>query len=667
MYNSIFKKFQNQHLYFIILFIFSSSIFYYLTQLNLNNKVEYSKSTHLKHLEINYKIWEKNQAVQADTIYDLTIKKDKVLDIISKAWHTKNPKSRDELRDELINILSSDYKVYREKGLLQYHFVFPDNKVFLRMHKPDKYGDDLTGIRQDFEYVNKTKEIVRGFSSGRTSHAIRNVYPIFDKDSTYIGSIEISYPTELFQKKMNRLSEIHTHYLVKKSAFDSKAWKRDDRVLDYEPSIENKDYLMTISASHNPHKEDMYKKHIKKVKHILDEKIKLKDSFSIFSNIDSKVQVISFYPIVQNTTNEISAWLVSYQNDPYLEADISDTTNARLIGNAIIILLLFSFWKIITQKDKLYELLNSYDSNVIFSETDTKGKITNVSSAFCNISGYSEDELIGKNHNIIRHPDMPKDAFIDMWQTIRSGNKWFGEVKNLHKNGSHYWVKAEVEPIFSSKKKIIGYRAIRHDITDSKEIQSIQKDIIFTMGSIGESRSKETANHVKRVAEYSKLLGSLYGLSKEETELLHMASPMHDIGKVAIPDNILLKPAKLTDEEFTIMKTHANRGYDMLKHSNRPLISTAAIIAHEHHERWDGKGYPRGLKADDIHIYGRITALVDVYDALISDRVYKKAWPEDDVVKYIKDQKAKHFDPKLVELFFSNYEMFVEIRKKYKD
>jgi PAS domain S-box-containing protein len=668
IYNSIYKKFHLLHLYFFIFFLLLSYLLYYITQINLNSKVEYSKITHLKHLQTNYQIWEKNQATQADIIYDITIKKERVIDLLSEAWSTKSERKRDKLRKELTDILSSDYNVYRNEGLLQYHFVFPNNKVFLRLHKTEKYGDDLTNIRQDFEYVNRTKEIVRGFSGGRTAHAIRNVYPIFGRNLKHIGAIEISYPSELFQKKLNELSEIHTHYLVKKSIFDTKAWKRDDRVLNYKPSIEHKDFLMTLSASHNPHEEKRYKKHLEKISDILNEKIKGKKSFSIFSNIDNDVQVISFFPIRQNATKELSAWLVSYEDDPYLLSDIQDTKNARAVGILVILLLLIFIWKIMKQKDKLIELLNSYDNNVIFSETDLKGKITNVSSAFCDISGYSEDELLGKNHNIIRHPDTPKELFYDMWETIKSGKHWSGDVKNLHKNGSFYWVKAEIEPMFNANnKKIIGYRAIRHDISDSKEIEKIQKEIIFTMGSIGESRSKETANHVKRVAEYSKLLASLYGLSDEDTDLLHMASPMHDIGKVAIPDNILLKPGKLNDEEYEIMKTHANRGYDMLKHSNRPLISTAAIIAHEHHEKWDGSGYPRALMGDSIHIYGRITALVDVYDALISDRVYKKAWDEEEVLKHIKEQSAKHFDPKLVQLFFDNYEKFKEIGLKYKD
>jgi len=667
IYNSLIKKIQLLHIYFFILFISLSFALYYLTKINLDNKIEYSKFTHLKHLKTNYKIWEKNQETQADIIYNMTIKNKTVLTTIAQAYQTKDTKQRDKLRTKLQTLLSSEYAIYRDKGLLQYHFVFPNNEVFLRMHKPDKYGDMLNKVREDFEYVNRSKEIIRGFCGGKTAHAIRNVYPIFDTNSKHIGAVEISYPTELFQKKMNELSEIHTHYLVKKSIFDSKAWDREDRVLNYKPSIENKYYLMTISASHNPHNENTYKQHLNNNTKLLEQKMNQNKMFSIFSDIKDDVEIISFFPITLNTTNELSAWLVSYESDPYLLADIIDTQNVRVMGNIVIILLLIFIWKIIKQNEKFVQILGSYDNNVIFSETDLYGKITNISSAFCIISGYKADELIGKNHNIIRHPDMPKSAFKDMWTTIKSGKHWSGEVKNLHKNGSFYWVKAEVEPICDSSKNIIGYRAIRHDITDSKEIEKIQKEIIFTMGSIGESRSKETANHVKRVAEYSKLLASLYKLSKEEIELLYMASPMHDIGKVAIPDSILLKPTKLTDEEYKIMKTHANHGYDMLKHSNRPLINTAAIIAHEHHEKYDGTGYPRALKGKDIHIYGRITALVDVYDALITDRVYKKAWEQERVLNFIQQQSNKHFDPELVTLFLDNYAKFKDLGIKFKD
>ena len=201
----------------------------------------------------------------------------------------------------------------------------------------------------------------------------------------------------------------------------------------------------------------------------------------------------------------------------------------------------------------------------------------------------------------------------------------------------------------------------------NREIEETQKEIIFIMGEIGESRSKETGNHIKRVAEYTKLLALRYGISEEEAELLKMASPMHDIGKVAISDSILKKPGKLTEEEFEIMKTHTEIGYNLLKGSNRRILSTAAIVAQQHHEKWNGKGYPNGLQGENIHIYGRITAIVDVFDALASDRCYKKAWDLDRILNLFKEERGHHFDPKIVDVFLENLGGIIEIRDTYID
>ena len=201
----------------------------------------------------------------------------------------------------------------------------------------------------------------------------------------------------------------------------------------------------------------------------------------------------------------------------------------------------------------------------------------------------------------------------------------------------------------------------------NKEIEDTQKEVVFTMGAIGESRSKETGNHVKRVAEYSKILARAYGLSEEESEMLKQASPMHDIGKIAIPDAILNKPGILNENEYKYMKRHAELGYEMLKHSDRILLKAAATVAYEHHEKWNGRGYPRGLRGDKIHIYGRITAIADVFDALGSDRVYKKAWKDEKIFKMFKEERGKHFDPELVDIFLENTEAILRVREYYKD
>ena len=201
----------------------------------------------------------------------------------------------------------------------------------------------------------------------------------------------------------------------------------------------------------------------------------------------------------------------------------------------------------------------------------------------------------------------------------------------------------------------------------SQEVEDTQREVVFTMGSIGESRSKETGNHVKRVAEYSKILALAYGMDEDEAELLKQASPMHDIGKIAIPDAILKKPGRFDENERVIMETHAELGYQMIKESKRPLLKAASIVAYEHHEKYNGTGYPRGLKGEEIHLYGRITALADVFDALGSNRVYKKAWPDERIFKLFKEERGEHFDPKLIDLFFENVDKFLAVREEFKD
>lgn len=201
----------------------------------------------------------------------------------------------------------------------------------------------------------------------------------------------------------------------------------------------------------------------------------------------------------------------------------------------------------------------------------------------------------------------------------------------------------------------------------SVEIEESQREILYLLGELTEARSEETGNHVKRVSQYAKILAEKYGLSDREVMLVTMASPIHDIGKIAISDQILLKPGKLTPSEFEIVKTHTTIGYNLLKSSNREVLKSAAIIAHEHHERYDGGGYPRGLKGEEIHIYGRIVAVADVFDALGSPRVYKKAWILNDILAYFQEERGKHFDPKLVDILLDNLDEFLRVKEEYSD
>ncbi|OES43473.1 HD domain-containing phosphohydrolase [Domibacillus iocasae] len=239
---------------------------------------------------------------------------------------------------------------------------------------------------------------------------------------------------------------------------------------------------------------------------------------------------------------------------------------------------------------------------------------------------------------------------IGVYQTIHKGPDWFSEkdAKKLSLAASY------------TGKSIQA--AILHS-----ELVETQREIIFKIGEVSESRSRETGQHVKRVAKYSRALAKLAGLPESEAQILELASPMHDIGKVAIPDHILKKPGKLTVEEYSIMQTHTTEGYNIFKSSTRRIFKAAAVIAYEHHEKWDGTGYPRGLKGEEIHLYARITAIADVFDALGSSRVYKKAWPLHQIVQFIDEGRGRHFDPNLANLFLDNLEIFMAIRKQYED
>lgn len=199
------------------------------------------------------------------------------------------------------------------------------------------------------------------------------------------------------------------------------------------------------------------------------------------------------------------------------------------------------------------------------------------------------------------------------------------------------------------------------------DLQDTSKELVYNLANAVEARSKETGAHVQRVSLISERLGQLYGLPDHETTLIKHASPLHDVGKVAIPDSILHKPGKLDSEEWEIMKKHVDYGVEILNHSKRRLILVAKEIAGYHHEKWDGSGYPNGLSGADIPVAGRLTAVADVFDALGSKRSYKEPWPDEKIKQEFLSQKGKHFDPRMVELLIAHWDEFITIRENLPD
>ncbi|MBT9241353.1 MULTISPECIES: HD domain-containing phosphohydrolase [Vibrio] len=200
-----------------------------------------------------------------------------------------------------------------------------------------------------------------------------------------------------------------------------------------------------------------------------------------------------------------------------------------------------------------------------------------------------------------------------------------------------------------------------------KQTLNVQKDMIHVLGEAIETRSGETGNHVKRVAKLSALLAKYRGLSHREVEMIEIISPMHDVGKISVPESILDKPGKLTDQEWDVMKLHTTAGYNLLKSGAGDITNLAAIIANEHHERWDGAGYPNGKLGEQIHLFARITAVADVFDALLSARCYKDPWPLEMVIDLFERECGYQFDPQLTKLLLKHLPEFVAIRDSYPD
>jgi len=209
-------------------------------------------------------------------------------------------------------------------------------------------------------------------------------------------------------------------------------------------------------------------------------------------------------------------------------------------------------------------------------------------------------------------------------------------------------------------------KALQDMVEAQRRTQEAHLDTIHRLALAAELKDPTTASHIHRISRYCGLLAKAIALSPGEVDLILYASPMHDVGKIGTPDSILLKPAKLDDQERKIIKRHTILGGDILSNSTSELLQVGGVIALSHHEKWDGSGYPHGLTGEDIHLYGRICAIADVFDALTTERPYKTIFSNDESIKIMKDGRGKHFDPKLLDLFFDNFAEVIDIQEKYR-
>jgi PAS domain S-box-containing protein len=287
--------------------------------------------------------------------------------------------------------------------------------------------------------------------------------------------------------------------------------------------------------------------------------------------------------------------------------------------------------------------------------TDMNSVIQWVNPAFTRVTGYSFEEAVGRKPNILRSRHTTLETYQDMWATILSGGWWRGEILNQAKGGQEWYSFLSISQIKDEGGRPFAYVGIAKDITELKRLQFRLKEAsleaIYMLSVACEAKDEVTGSHVRRVQNYSKSLAERLGLSRMEAEEIGYSSMMHDIGKLHVPDEVLHKAGPLSREEWESMTRHPEEGAVILR--NKPFYEIARQIAMSHHEKWDGSGYPAGRKGDEIPLPARIVAVADVFDALTTERPYKKAWSAEDALAEIERMSGKAFDPAVVAAFRS--------------
>ena len=354
----------------IVVIIMANSLVYYVTEQNKEQRVEIALNDKINSLQMHYEILLHHQKIAADTAYSTTLALiPNFIEIYTKI-QTATEKEKIILREKLYKSLKVKYKMLKRKGVLQYHFLLPNNISFLRMHKPSKFGDDLTDIREDFKYTNETKKPIRGFVQGRVAHGFRNTYPIISKNGVHLGAMEISYSSDNFQNYLTNISKIHTHFLVDKDIFDVKTWNRDDLVLKYVQSNESEKFMLAINGAQSKKKCIIENNNIiKKIKQEIEVNMKKGKKFALYTFNDmSVVNIVSFYPIKNLSNTKTLAWIVSYEKSDFIYNTLKGNIIVRIISFIIFLIFGYLIYKQISiqqmiKKDHLLlnDVLNSTD------------------------------------------------------------------------------------------------------------------------------------------------------------------------------------------------------------------------------------------------------------------------------------------------------------------
>ena len=328
-------------------------VFFYTNTQTKNERIEFDLNKQIKSLETHYNLTMTYFLQDVKGIRKNISNNKKVIDLFSQAQNA-NQKERKILRDKMYKVLKPMYKRITTRGILQLQFVFQDNKSFLRMHKPSKFGDDLTDIRYSFKQANLTKETIIGFEQGRVTHAFRYVFPFYDKQGNHLGAAEISLASYALQEKLSNVNKIHSHFLVNKNIFDVKAWETKDLIQKYIQSIEHKDYMFALTTHLSSSKlKDIENKVISKLRDEIDKGILLKKPFAVYSKFQDIMKVVTFLPIKDTQEKEVVAYVVSYTNSNNIKNICDDYDKSNIIVFLGLLFLFYFIYKNLNHKNEL--------------------------------------------------------------------------------------------------------------------------------------------------------------------------------------------------------------------------------------------------------------------------------------------------------------------------
>ena len=519
-------RFLSTKFLFLALFTVLISTIVYLNTLNRDIFVQKELQQAIKDLQINYDITISMYKMDSLAI-NINLKHNKkLLNILSQALDA-NTSKRDVLRKKILDMFKYRYISMHKKGILQFQFVFPNNVSFVRIHKPSKFGDDLSKVRYSFVYTNKTHKPSFGFEQGRTSHAYRTVYPLF-KGKQYLGCYEVSYSSEHLQQNLTNINKIHSHFLVNKVVFDANTWKRKDMVLEYKKSIENDNYMYTL-ARNTKHKNlaRVRKILINPHKKMIAQNMAKSEKFAYYQEMDSKIKIVAFLPI-RNIKNTITAaYIVSYTNSPHIKSILHTYKVINIVSFTLLVFILYLVYKQVKSKKEIElksieqtQLLSLFDKGdiTLFKwRNDDIWSVEHVSDNVKSLTGYTKEEFFTNKIDYVSiiHKDDLQTIKDEIQFAIDKEHKFFTHkvYRILTKDNQIKWLRDSTNIIVNSSGKITHFLGYIIDITTMKslelEIQELNKNLHIEVAK----QTNENLKKDKLLQEQSKLaaMGEMVG------------------------------------------------------------------------------------------------------------------------------------------------------------